>query len=320
MKEDLDSYFLGKISQKEKNAFFDKIESDTNYKSEFIRLQNTVTLSKLYPQKGDTAWAQQNMQELDKKIKQKQRLRILWNIAKYAAVIVLLLVNSWLIKDYFTTNNDIAYTTINVPKGQRICMTLTDGTEVWLSPRSVLHIPEKFRKNERRVKLDGEGYFSVTKDNKRPFIVQTAQHNINVLGTRFNVFAYSESERFETDLIEGKVAISNLNKPEEILILKAGEKASLDNHHLIKTISLFNNEEYLKNGIFHFSNKPFIEILEYLTLWYDVKFDIKDSAKKELLVSGKFRQNDEIKNILKALQGVHSFKFKEIDEQKIDIY
>jgi ferric-dicitrate binding protein FerR (iron transport regulator) len=99
-----------------------------------------------------------------------------------------------------------------------------------------------------------------------------------------------------------------------------GEKASLKNNQLVKSISVFNNEECLKNGIFNFSNKPFNEIMEYLALWYDVRFDIKDSAKKELLVSGKFRQSDEIKIILKALQGVHTFKFKEINEQRIEIY
>ncbi|MDR1120797.1 MAG: FecR family protein [Dysgonamonadaceae bacterium] len=321
MKEELDNYLLGNLSDKEKAALLDKIELDADCKSEFIRMQNTVALSKLYEQKGDKEWAGRMINELERKAKRKQNRRLFLNIARYAAVIVLLVINGWLFGDKISlAKEEAAYTVVEVPKGQRICMMLTDGTEVWLSPRSVLHIPERFGKNERLVKLDGEGYFSVTKNDKKPFVVQTERHNIKVLGTRFNVFAYSESERFETDLLEGKVEISDREKQEKSIILTPGEKASLKSNQLVKSISVFNNEEYLKNGIFNFNNKPFGEIMEYLTLWYDVRFDIKDSAKKELLVSGKFRQSDEIKIILKALQGVHAFKFKEINEQRIEIY
>jgi ferric-dicitrate binding protein FerR (iron transport regulator) len=321
MKEELDNYLLGNLSDKEKIAFLDKIELDADCKSEFIRMQNTVALSKLYEQKGDKEWAGRMIYELDRKAKRKQNRRIFLNVAKYAAVIALLVINGWLfIEKRNLTEEEAAYTVVEVPKGQRICMTLTDGTEVWLSPRSVLHIPERFRKNERTVRLDGEGYFSVKRNDKKPFVVQTGRHDIKALGTRFNVFAYSESERFETDLLEGKVEISDREKQEKPIILTPCEKVSLKNNQLVKSISVFNNEEYLKNGIFNFNNKPFDEIMEYLTLWYDVRFDIKDSAKKELLVSGKFRQSDEIKIILKALQGVHTFRFKEINEQLIEIY
>jgi ferric-dicitrate binding protein FerR (iron transport regulator) len=321
MKEELDNYFLGALSDKKKTVFLDKIESNADCKSEFIRMQNTVALSRLHEQKGDKQWAGQMINELDRRARRKQNRRLFLSIAKYAAVIALLLLNGWLFKDRTSlAEKETAYTVVEVPKGQRICMTLTDGTEVWLSPRSVLHIPERFRKDERLVRLDGEGYFSVARDDKKPFVVQTGRYNIKVLGTRFNVFAYSESARFETDLLEGKVEISDREKQETPIILTPGQKASWKNNQLIKSISAFNNEEYLKNGIFNFNNKPFGEIMEYLTLWYDVRFDIKDSAKKELLVSGKFRQSDEIKIILKALQGVHTFQFKEINEQRIEIY
>lgn len=321
MKEELDNYFLGNLSDGEKAALLDKIESDEACKSEFIRLQNTVTVSNLHTRKGDREWAGQMIGELDRNIKQRHTRRLYLRIAKYAAAIALLVINGWLLADKVNPpQEETAYTVIEVPKGQRISMTLTDGTEVWLSPRSVLHIPDRFSGRQRVVKLDGEGYFSVTKNEKRPFTVETGGHTIKVLGTRFNVFAYSESERFETDLLAGKVEVSSRSNPQDVIVLKPGERVSLENNHLVRSISSFNNEEYLKNGIFSFSNKPFGEILEYLTLWYDVKFDIKDTAKKDLLVSGKFRQSDEIKFILKALQGVHTFHFKETGEQRIEIY
>lgn len=321
MKEDLDKYFFGELSQRGKEVFFDKIESEEKLKAEFIRMQNIVTLSKLFTQKGDQVWAKQMKNELEDRINRKQIRHVLWNISKYAAVITLILINGWLLVDRaHVTKEEITYTTIEVPKGQRVSITLEDGTEAWLSPRTILRIPNKFSKDQRLIQLDGEGFLSVTKDKKRPFIVQTGNFDVKVLGTRFNVFAYSESHRFETDLIDGKVEIFNRSKPEDTIVLDPGEKASLENNQLVKSISCFCNEEYLKNGIFNFNNKPFGEILEYLSLWYNVQFDIKDSAKKEWLVSGKFRQSDEVKNILKGLQGVHTFKYKENNERNIEIY
>lgn len=321
MKEQLDKYFLGELSDTEKAILFDQIESSPENKTEFIRMQNTVTISKLAEQSKDNEWAAQKIKELETSINRKQKRRFYLNAAKYAAVIAILLANIWLLTDKFIPEDKLPlYTQIEVPKGQRIYMTLQDGTEAWLSPRSVIKIPSEFSKDERSVELDGEGFFSVTKDAKRPFIVKTQQYNIKVLGTKFNVFAYSKSKRFETNLVEGRVQVFNNHDPEENIILQPNEMVALTNGNLIKSMASFNNEDYLESGIFYFSNKKFSEILDYLTLWYNVKFSIKDSAKIDQYVSGKFRQSDDIERILKALQGVHHFKYKIINNEEIEIY
>lgn len=321
MNEQLDKYFLGELSDTEKAILFDQIESSPENKTEFIRMQNTVTISKLAEQSKDNEWAAQKMKELETSINRKQIRRFYLNAAKYAAVIAILLANIWLLTDKFIPEEKLPlYTQIEVPKGQRIYMTFQDGTEAWLSPRSVIRIPSEFSKDERSVELDGEGFFSVTKEAKRPFIVKTQQYNIKVLGTKFNVFAYSKSKRFETNLVEGRVQVFNNNDPQENIILQPNEMVALTNGNLIKSMASFNNEDYLESGIFYFSNKKFSEILDYLTLWYNVKFSIKDSAKIDQYVSGKFRQSDDIERILKALQGVHHFKYKIINNEEIEIY
>ncbi|MDR1201141.1 MAG: FecR domain-containing protein [Tannerellaceae bacterium] len=322
MQEELDNYFLGVLNKKEKEALFDKIESDESYKMAFIRMQHTVALSRLYAQKNDQAGAQRMLDHFVRTVRNRQIRRRLWNVAKYAAVVLLLTVNGWLLTDRLSggIEEEISYTTVEAPKGQRVSMILQDGTEVWLSPRSTLRIPDRFNRKERSLELDGEGYFVVTRNEEKPFLVQTSQHTVKVVGTRFNVFAYSKSDRFETDLLDGKVKVWQRDRPEESLLLSPGEKAFSKNNRLTRSVSRFNNDEYLKNGVFSFNNKRFGEILEYLTLWYDIRFDIRDSAKKDLLVSGKFRQSDEVKNILKGLQGVHPFRYKEINEHQIEIY
>lgn len=321
MNEQLDKYFLGELSDAEKTLLFDRIESDPDSKAEFIRMQNTITVSKLTEQSKDSEWAGKKMEELKTQITRKQAHHLYLNLVKYAAVTAILLVNAWLFTDKFMPKDkEPLYTQIKVPTGQRIYMTLQDGTEAWLSPRSIIRIPSEFSKDERSVELDGEGFFAVTKDAKRPFIVKTQGYNIKVLGTRFNVFAYSQSERFETNLVEGSVQVINNNQPKEHMILKPNEMVSLKNGVLVKSTAAFNNEEYLKSGIFYFSNKKFSEILDYLTLWYKVKFEIKDSAQIDKYVSGKFRQSDDIERILKALQGVHHFRYKIENNEEIEIY
>lgn len=321
MNEQLDKYFLGELSDTEKKELLDQIESDSDSKAEFIRMQNTVTISKLVEQSNDNEWASRKMKELGNRINRKQNHHLYLNLAKYAAVTAILLVNAWLLTDKFTPKEKAPlYTQIKVPTGQRIYMTLQDGTEAWLSPRSIIRIPSEFSKDERSVELDGEGFFAVTKDVKRPFIVKTQDYNIKVLGTRFNVFAYTKSKRFETNLVEGSVQVINNKQPEEQIILKPDEMVSVKNGVLVKSTAAFNNEEYLKSGIFYFSNKKFSEILDYLTLWYKVKFEVKDSAQIDKYVSGKFRQSDDIERILKALQGVHHFRYKIENNEEIKIY
>lgn len=321
MKEQLEKYFLGELSDSEKEKLFDQIETDPEMKTEFIRMQNVVTLSKLAGQSHDKEWAKHKIKELEARINRKQARHFYLRLTKYAAVIAILVMNIWLLSDkVIKKEKTTLYTKIEVPKGQRIYMTLQDGTEAWLSPRSVIKIPNEFSTSERSVELDGEGFFSVTKDPNRPFIVKTEKYNVKVLGTKFNVFAYSDSKRFETNLVEGRVQVINASKPQENIQLEPNEMVSLSNGKLIKSTLSFTNEEYLESGIFYFSNKKFSEILDYLTLWHNVRFDVKESAHIDQYVSGKFRQSDDIERILKALQGVHSFQYKIVNNDDILIY
>nr|WP_286083552.1 FecR family protein [Parabacteroides goldsteinii] len=118
-----------------------------------------------------------------------------------------------------TEQTPIALQTITVPAGQRINITLADGTNVWLNARTTIQYPITFNEKERLVKLDGEAYFDVTKDKSKPFIVQTNNYNVEVLGTKFDVDSYSETEIFETTLMEGSVRISSLTDANESLML-----------------------------------------------------------------------------------------------------
>lgn len=320
MNEQLNKYFTNELSVKEKNQLFDQINADENEKQEYARMQISVALSSMARQEGDEQWSSDKIRELQTKVSMKKKRSVFMFALRYAAVAVVAVLGTWFVFSQYAGTDDAFYTRIEVPKGQRVYMALADGTEAWLSPRTKIKVPNQFNKNERIVELDGEGYFSVTKDARRPFIVKTQKYDIKVLGTKFNVFAYSESPRFEADLVEGSVQVYNRSDEGDNVILVPNEKAYLENNRLIKTGNVFNNEEYLKNGIFSFTGVSFSEILNYLSLWYNVQFELKKATSLNHKVSGKFRQSDEVKDILKALQGVHRFNFKIKNESLIEIY
>ena len=130
MNEQLYKYFLGELSDTDKKELLNRIESNPEDKAEFIRIQNTITISKLGEQNGDNEWASRKKKELETRINRKQVRKLYINLAKYAAVVAILLVNIWLLTDKFIPQEKVPlYTKIEVPKGQRIYMTLQDGTE-----------------------------------------------------------------------------------------------------------------------------------------------------------------------------------------------
>ncbi|MCD8265325.1 MAG: FecR family protein [Tannerellaceae bacterium] len=284
-------------------------------------MQNAVALSRLHTQSKDQELSQEMLDDLFRTVRNRRMRFINRSILRYAAIALLLLVNGWMIWINFETSPvEPEYMAIEVPKGQRVHTTLKGGVEVWLGPHSTLQIPDKASSKDYIVKLDGEAFFSVPKGQQIPFVVETGPYNIQVRGTTFNVFSYSGSSLFETDLLTGKIEVSNRYQADEIIIMQPEDKVFSDGTRLIKTASDFANEEDRKNGIVTFQNKPLAEILKHLSLWYDIQFDIKNGIDEDMPISGKFSQSDDINNIMRALRGVHAFRFKETDQKRIEIY
>src|SRR5690606_13344215 len=114
--------------------------------------------------------------------------------------------------------------TLNTPRGGQYRVTLSDGTEVWLNAASTLKYPTKFDREERIVELEGEGYFEVARDTKRPFKVRSAAQEVEVLGTQFNVSAYPDDADAQTTLVNGAVQIVN-SQSKIVKLLQPGEQS-----------------------------------------------------------------------------------------------
>ena len=198
--------------------------------------------------------------------------------------------------------------TIFVPPGQRAELTLTDGTRVWLNAKTTFTFPNKFTANTRNVTLDGEGYFNVTKDTKKPFFVQTEKYDIKVLGTEFNVTAYSGSPDFETALLKGAVEVSSPATCSKVH-LKPNTRTYEKNGEL-KTGIIEHQSYFLwKEGLICFFDEPVGKMIKKLELYYDIKIDVQNKELRNNRYSGKFRSKDGVEHVLKVLQLRHRFSY-----------
>ncbi len=313
-------YFQGELTTSEKEALFSKIEKEQAGWQDFAGLNNTWALSMLTQQKQDEETALNGKKRFFQRRKRRNIRTFTISLLRYAAIICIVFSSSWYLATYFSNKNKkIRYTEINVPAKQHLHITLTDGTLVRLSPRSRLKIPNHFQQDNRVVELDGEGLFTVAEDDKKPFIVKSKGYNIEVLSTKFNLFSYSENSRYEVHLIDGEIQAYGENNKENAVLLAPNEKVSLVNNQLVKSESDYGNDTFLSDGIYNFNATPFIDILEHLSLWYDVCFETKNPELFTTKVSAKFRLNDDIENILIALQNVFQFNFKRLENNVIEI-
>ena len=320
MKEYLYNYFSGNISDADKEILFSRMEEDELLRQEFAALQNATAVSELLEKQGDDQLALSGLKNLKKTAMKRKTRRISYQVMKYAAIVIIL-IGTWFLSQERTLDNfRKEYTWIEAPKGQRVFITLADGTSVWLNPSTRLKVPNVFDKNQRNVELEGEGFFKVTKNSDAPFTVKTRQYNVKVLGTEFNVFAYPDSHEFETELVRGSVYVYDKRQAQNGIYMKPNEKVRSVNGSLQKTSSYYNQQQLQEQGLYNMGDRPFGEILKRLELWYGVHFTVKRPDILKEVYSGKFRQSDNVIHILQAIQGVGKFHFRTISDKEIEIY
>lgn len=196
---------------------------------------------------------------------------------------------------------------ITVPKGQQISLALTDGTEVWLNSLTSIKYDPTFNGENRVVYLDGEAYFEVKENKQKPFIVKTSKGEIRVLGTKFNVEAYSKEDKFITSLMEGAVA---LQAGKRNILLKPLQMATLDKDGL-KVARIENMDEYSwRNGLITFTDASFEELMRKFEKHYGYKIVVENRNLNTYRCSGKFRLSDGINYALNVLKETLDFSYE----------
>ncbi|HWW39867.1 FecR family protein [Pedobacter sp.] len=170
------------------------------------------------------------------------------------------------------TTQKTVYNTIATPKGGQFQVSLPDGTRVWLNAASSLKYPVQFVAEERRVQLTGEAYFEVARNKKKPFIVESKQQYVEVLGTHFNINSYEEAAVTKTTLFEGSVRVAGLSPTgRKAATLKPGQQSVLNNDHI--EITENNTDAVLawQKGLFSFTDADLKTIMNDFARWYNVE-------------------------------------------------
>lgn len=204
--------------------------------------------------------------------------------------------------------------TISTTAGQSSKISLPDGSVVYLNSLSSITYPVTFGKKAREVVLSGEAYFEVSKESNRPFIVKTSYGDVKVLGTTFNVEAYSDMNEFVTSLLSGSVQVTS----NDISITLEPDKMAYMEEGCLKSGNIVDYSHFRwRDGFICFMDQNFNQILRSLTKAYGYKFNIEESVNLKKKFSGKFRKNDNIINILSILQTVINFEFEVEEEEMI---
>ena len=187
---------------------------------------------------------------------------------------------------------------------------LPDGSKVWLNANSELRYPSDFNADTRTVELTGQGYFEVTKNAHKPFIVKADKdYSVEVLGTSFNVSAYKDESMIETTLVEGSVKLNVVSGGKRMAqMLKPNEKAEYQKGAgKIKVFGV--NTEYdtaWKNGEIIFRNQPMDKVLKTLERHYHVVFEVKDNEILKSIITARFKdeQLPQVLEYLKLASGI----------------
>lgn len=197
------------------------------------------------------------------------------------------------------TPEEVTYHTLRTPRGGQFQLTLADGTKVWLNASSSIRFPTAFTEKERLVAIEGEVFFDVQPDKERPFVVKSANQKVTVLGTRFNIMAYSDENHIETSLIEGKVQVSTDGAQ---FMLNPGERTIYDKRNAGMRKASFDPEEILawQAGYFMFQEENIEEVMRKIARWYDVDIIYQGDMKGKIF-SGTVSRFSEVEEILDML-------------------
>jgi ferric-dicitrate binding protein FerR (iron transport regulator) len=205
--------------------------------------------------------------------------------------------------------SNLNWQAIKVPKGRKIAIFLPDGTKVHLNSNTELEYPDKFGNKERLVKLKGEAFFEVTHNREKPFIVESNNQKITVLGTKFNISCYDDEKLVKTTLVEGSVKINSKINPESI-ILEPGEQSSLAIDGSILSKTNVDTKFYTSwiNEVMYFKNEKLETLSKKLERWYAVDIVFESEESKNIRFTGVVRKEKSIDHIMKLIEKTSEIK------------
>lgn len=250
-------------------------------------------------------------------------------------VAAILLLPLLILCTYFYLNKEsdlydtMEYQVVKSPHGTFSEVRLPDGTNVWLNGGSSLKYPLAFRKGERDVFLNGEGYFEVHSDKENPFIVKTDQITLRATGTAFNVEAYNTDSITAVTMVNGKIDVAFGNSSPVAMV--PGERASFNNQ--TKQCLIAKTDPYKwyawKDGLMIFRDDPLSYVFKRVGLTFNVNIELKDPSLANAPYRATF-EYESLDEILRLLEMSAPLQFKQnkrvkdknntYEKQTIEVY
>ena len=300
---------------------FEKNNQEGTFFAELENQWNGIDPNQASKFHQENAWG-----EIQKRTKPhfKRKALPLWQFAQRAAAILFIPLFLTSLFYFYSVNNSTnknAYAEIECPAGVRTNFQLPDGTTGYLNGGSSLKYLLDF-KNSRNVSIEGEAYLDVFHDKNHPFVVQTQNLNVKVLGTKFNVIAYEEELSEQIVLDEGRVEVLSRNG-KQLLILEPNQKLTLDKDEMTYRKEDVNVNKYISwtEGKLMFRNDKLHVVIARLSRWYNVDFELED----ERLLNYSFRAtfvDEPIEEVFKLLSisAPLTFEEKERESSRNDEY
>ena len=194
------------------------------------------------------------------------------------------------------------YNTIVVPRGGIYSLVLSDGTEVFLNSDSELRYPVKFTGKNRMVDLKGEAFFEVTPDSLHPFVVQAGEMRTRVLGTSFNIMAYTDEPTIQTTLFTGRVEVSvEQTSLKEVLApgMQSNWEVGADDIS-VKKVSM-DIQSLWRDGIIMLDDDDLESVMRMLARWYNVTYEWRGDRNVKHTFTGKINRNEDLGSVLSTL-------------------
>ncbi|WPR75328.1 FecR family protein [Algoriphagus sp. NG3] len=243
-----------------------------------------------------------------------------WQFSKVAAILTVIFLLSALLLNLNSDNQkeelpEVNWISKSTNPGEKLNFRLPDQTVVWLNSGSSLEYPETFDSTVRLVRLKGEGFFEVSENAEKPFMVNSDSLITTALGTSFNINTKKPAE-IRVSLVTGKVAI-NYQSQSKDYFLNPGEELSYQTNNKEGSVNQFNAEKVLgwKTGKLIFTRSTLNEVKRSLEEWYGVEITFTGFPKEEWQFNGKF-ENQTLENVLKSMSNIENFNYK-IENKKV---
>ncbi len=191
---------------------------------------------------------------------------------------------------------------LSTPVGGTYQVTLPDGSKVWLNSSSKLTYPMAFSNTERLVDLEGEAYFEVQHDANKPFRVTSRGQTLEVLGTSFNIKAYSDEAIVKSTLVSGSVKLNRIGANQKSVQLRPGQQSLFSDGKVIRVNQVDTRTlTAWKDGLFYFNETTLHEALEQIQRWYNLTVEMDPNIPNTHFY-GHMKRNKPLKNVIEILE------------------